>query len=432
MTEPLEMDGQEHYSGRECLQGGCGSGLFPSTCDCGGLRHASAFGLGQVWTRCDRCGVQRRMRLSAHDVGPFVRREPHSGPLRIGLIARADNRGLGNQTWELYRHLKPTRTLVASLGRRTPYDEHVARYPDARVADVSREDLFSEDDMAWLLQGCDVLICSETPYDMRVWEWAREAGIPTVLQANPEFYPYAQDPGMPCPDVVLNPTTWRLDKMPGAVHLPHPVDRARLPFRRRERALTFLHVVGHRAAADRQGTQLLMHALRHIRSRVRVVIRTQSPLPSYPMRTRVPGQVVDVVHEDVEDYWSLYDGADVLIAPRRFGGQSLPVNEAHSCGLPVIALERSPESTWPGLLRVPSSVLRHINTKGGSIPVYQCNPRDLACAIDQLAEDPALVQRLSSEADARAQAMSWDVLGPKYLGLLERLASGQPADLEVA
>ena len=35
--------------------------------------------------------------------------------MKLGLIARADNTGLGMQTWEFYRAMKPEKTLVVDI-----------------------------------------------------------------------------------------------------------------------------------------------------------------------------------------------------------------------------------------------------------------------------------------------------------------------------
>lgn len=350
--------------------------------------------------------------------------------VRLGLIARADNRGLGIQTYELYRHLQPAKTLVVRMGpQRTPYVEHVDRFPDARIADLdSAAWQLPDDAIRWLLDDVDVVLTAETPYDLRVYEWAQQTGVRTVVQANPEFWRHDLERHLPRPDLVLNPSGWRLEHMAGAVHLPHPVARDVLAYRPRDEATRFLHVAGHRTSADRQGTILLLQALRNVRTPVQVVIRTQSRLPGMPFRPRPDAAHVTIEQADLDDYATLYDDADVLIAPRRFGGQSLPVNEALACGMPAIVLDRDPDRTWGGVMTVPARRHRTLRTQGGPVEMAICDPRELARTIDRLARDPHLVQRLSASADRYADTISWDTLLPRYEEVLCNLvANGAPA-----
>lgn len=335
--------------------------------------------------------------------------------MRIGLIARADNRGLGIQTWEAWRHLRPERTLVVDMGELTPYEQHFDRYPGARRSTWVDGNLEAEA-MEWLVDGVDVVFTCETPYDFGLYDRARRRGVGTVCQINPEFWLYDRHPDLPRPDRIVSPSTWRLDEMRDVMHLPHPVARDRLPFRLRSEARTFLHVAGHPAMADRAGTKLLMHALPYIQAPVRIVVRAQHPLRHMPPRLRMPAKI-DVQVADHAEYWEPYAEADVLIAPRRYGGQSLPVNEALSSGMPVIALEREPERTWGGLLTVPAQRTRDVRAQCGTLECLGCDPEDLARLIDHLAEDPAAVQQLSNEADAYAETISWDAMLPKYLAL---------------
>lgn len=343
--------------------------------------------------------------------------------MRIGLLARADNRGLGTQTWEAYRHLQPARTLVVDMGDLTPYEQRFDRYPDCPVAHYDGTNLESGA-MEWLFAGSDVVFTCETPYDYKLYDRARERGVKTVCQVNPEFYRYQVEPRLPRPDLLVAPTTWMLNRMPGVVHLPHGVDRERLPYRQRTEAKTFLHVVGHHAMADRAGTELVYQAMCFVRAPIKLIVRTQGPLHVSPFRPHPRGADIEVIKGDIENYWDLYDGADVLIAPRRYGGQSLPMNEALSCGMPVITLDREPERSWGGVLPVAAQVNRRLRTQAGPIDCYTAHYDPLVEAIERLAAEPDQVAALSARADEHARSISWEAVKPRYLELFAGLLNG--------
>lgn len=336
--------------------------------------------------------------------------------MKLGLIVRMDNRGLGLQTWEMYRHLNPHVTVAVTMraGRMIP--EHPARYPGAFTVTYEDLRLHPFEEMLELLTTCDTVVTVETPYDHRLFPALNAAGVKSVLVGNFEFMEWVTNPNLPRPDLFIAPSTWRLDEWPeNTVYLPHPVDRERLPFVPRERVSTFLHVAGQIAMRDRPGTLIMQEAVRF--TRLPCVIRAQRKLPG--TKTGRPGRNVyphvRVLVEDVEDYPAVYHVGDALVAPRRYGGQSLPVNEALSLGMPVIALDREPErSMLPPESLVRCHVHDTIRTFGGDVEVFTAKPERVAKKMEELAHDTDLVKHLSKDADARASRMSWDVLGPKW------------------
>jgi glycosyltransferase involved in cell wall biosynthesis len=78
---------------------------------------------------------------------------------RLGLIVRMDNRGLGVQSWELYRHLRPDKTLAIEMGMWSPYvRNHPERFPDARIAPYDGHGgRLPDEAIDWLLTDVDVL-----------------------------------------------------------------------------------------------------------------------------------------------------------------------------------------------------------------------------------------------------------------------------------
>lgn len=336
--------------------------------------------------------------------------------MRVGLIARADNRGLGNQTWEFYRHMNPAKTLVVDMRHRTPHEHHFDRYPDAWA--ILRDEELNDKVWKKFCKELDVVYTAETPYEYSLYEVARDMGVRTVCHINPEFYRHGLDKSLPVPDVMAVPSTWRIEGMPGAIHLPFPVARDRLKVRYVEKVETFLHVMGHPALAERNGTDIFMTALNYVRVPMKALVTAQTRLP----RRRGHCRFVDLVvrEGDVENYWDLYQGADALVMPRKYGGQCLPINEAMSLGLPVLAPNRCPENEivpGGGLVRCrPSS--RMIRTQAGPVRLEQVDPRVLARAMEQLVQEPELVGILSKASNEKAEQMSWESLKPKYFEVL--------------
>lgn len=330
----------------------------------------------------------------------------------LGLIARGENRGLGLMCWEVYRHLQPDKVLVIDMGPRSPFQNHFDRFPYAQV--VKLEDL-DEGVMSGFLDGLDTLYTAETPYNYGLYDLAREKGVRTICHAMFEFYRHLAEPDLPRPDEVWAPSTWHLDAFgPGVPHVAVPVDRERCAFRLRTEAKTFLHIAGHRAMADRNGTQILLDALPLVQESVKVIIATQSPIA----RARRTARKVELelIHADRENYWSIYDLADVLVAPRRYGGLSLPIQEAMSCGLPIISLDVKPQNGFlPEQGLIPAKQQRRLAVQPGEITCYTADdPADLAAKIDELARTPVLVELLSGASNVEAAKLSWRVWEKRY------------------
>jgi glycosyltransferase involved in cell wall biosynthesis len=320
--------------------------------------------------------------------------------------------------------------MSSSVGSWTPFLERAEDwYPGVRSTDFNgHSGTVDEDAYRWLLTEVDVLLTAETAYDHRAWTWAREMGVRTVLVANPEFLGPDKFAGVG-PDVIVLPSPWRLSTIPGAIHVPQPVDREVFAFSPRPLGdpPRFLHVVGNRATRDRAGTDIVLDCLRFLRNRIDLTIRCQGPL-SAPQELMLRGlrrhQIPNVIRADLEDPRELYAGHDVLLAPRRYGGLSLPLNEATSCGLAILAGNREPESLiLPAEALLPVVAGREARFQGGTFRLEDVTPQSLATGIDRLVEDPGIVARLSEASDRYAASIAWPVLLPRWLEMLERTAS---------
>lgn len=335
--------------------------------------------------------------------------------MNLGLWgARADHGGLAAQTWELYRHLRPAKTMVMDLGRSGRGVADLARFPDAMVLHGT-DDHITRTDADAFLDGLDVVLIIETPYVAWFCDHARSRGVRTVLHANPEL---VRDDYSP-PDVMWLPTTWEAHRRPEATVVPHPVARDVLPFRRRTSCTVFHHIAAP-AMRDRNGTQLVLAACRHVRNPCHLIITGA--------RSRIPARVgrvtIDAHLGTVPNYWDAYPpDADVLLLPRRYAGLSLPMQEAASLGMPVVSLDLEPQRGWlaPEVL-LNCKARWDVDMVGGRFEVFDADPRELARKMDLLILEPALVERLSKQQDVWAESISWNVWQPKLQAMLDAVA----------
>lgn len=341
--------------------------------------------------------------------------------MKLGVIARAEDRGLGIQSWEAVRHLAPERVLVIDVQNPEGFAMHLDRYPGATVARLQPQGMngaLAEGLVRDWLAGLDVVFSCETLYDWRLAEWARDAGCATVVQLNPEFFQHDRN-GLPSPTAWWNPTTWRLDQLPaGTRHVPVPValDRFCNIGRRTSTAdvaLRALHVVGRPALSDRNGTELLSKAMRRTQG-VELTVASQRPTKHGA-----------VVLGEVADYWRLYDDQDVLVMPRRYGGLCLPAQEAMAAGLAVVMPGCPPNpEMWP-IVPVRWQYRGQLQVPAGMIPLAETDARDLAVVLGRLAREPGELNVWRAKADQWAREHSWEALLPLYVEELGRAADSR-------
>lgn len=339
--------------------------------------------------------------------------------MRFGIVARADDRGLGNIAMEVQRNLNPDRTLIVDMGHLARgFAMHPDRYPAESPVVTFDGGMLDESTCRRFLSGLDVVVLFETAYDPRFLDWAREEGCATAMLGMPEFW----SSSYPVPTVMWNPTRWRQEHMPpGTVVVPVPVALDRLAGPRPEAGgpLRVLHVAGHRAAHDRNGTTSLLMAARRCRGRMVLTITGQDGhLPTTRLSSNIS---LRLSPHSAADYWSIYQGHDVIVMPRRYGGLSLPVQEAMGAGLAAVMPDCSPNMDWP-VLGLPAHPHGTIRTGAGDIGMVAVSAPDLAETLDRLAGDRGELDRLRDGSDGWAAAHSWDALRPMWLAELASAA----------
>jgi glycosyltransferase involved in cell wall biosynthesis len=329
---------------------------------------------------------------------------------RAGIIGRADNTGLGVETWEFCRHI-PAKALIVSL-------EHIAEHKDLYRLNLDRFDNFkvvkgipTDDDLREFYKDIDVLFTIETPYNRRAYDIAREMGVKSILRINYEWFDNKDNP-----DLFLAPSLYHFNDLPDPKkYLPFPINREVLPFKLKKKAKKFIHIAGNmKAGHDRNGTKLFLEAIKHIKSDIEIIIKSQAPIECDDKRVRI-----DIANPN--EYWKIWEEADVYVSPRRYAGQSLPLNEAMSRGMAVIMTDMAPQNGFlPKDLLITPKEIKKLMIKQ-EIEIADIAPEDIAKAIDNIANKD--ISRYSRQSDEVAKHWSWERLKTEYLKLFKNICS---------
>lgn len=306
--------------------------------------------------------------------------------LRLGVIARSDNTGLGNQTRELVRMLNPDKVLLIDSSHFNGNAQHPEWYQDRNVLTTSRG-FASNKEVSVFLRDLDVVLSCEIFYNSSLIAMAKKKNIKTILQYNYEFLDYLNNHNLMFPDVLLSPSYWELESVKSlfsgqttVAHIPPPT--APESFLKAQRVNTskthgkILHIGGKAAIKDRNGTQTIIEAMKYVKSDITLDIRTQSYINDQS------NSKINIVYDNVVNHADMYEGYDAMALPRRYAGLCLPMNEALLSALPVFMTDISPNnSILPKEWLIPSNKIDTLMTRT-LLDVYDANPKLLAQAID--------------------------------------------------
>jgi len=121
---------------------------------------------------------------------------------------------------------------------------------------------------------------------------------------------------------------------------------------------------------------------------------------------RGPGEVVLTGGLSDPELDSVYRGASAFVYPALYEGFGLPVLEAMTRGVPVIT------STTSSLPEVAGDAAIGIDPE---------SVREIAAAIEAVAGDPALAEKLSTRGRARAERFSWEETARLTLQVYEKV-----------
>ncbi len=311
---------------------------------------------------------------------------------KLGLIAFANNGGLGAQTRRLAKMLKPERIMVVdSTGFSPNKEQNLDWYKDFDFFTCAG--FPSNKDCEKFLQNLTHVFTCENPYNFNLVWYGQKQGTKIYCQSNYEFCDNLDKPYLPVPDKFLMPSYWKIQEMEDLFgrervsYLPPPIDPAEFE-KARQVNLTrigkprFLHIIGTVASYDRNGTLDLLDSVRLTKSDFELVLRTQHSLP---MEYFLDDPRVKYEIGSVGTNAEMYEGFDALFLPRRYGGLSLTTNEALMSGLPVVMTDISPNKTLlPKEWLVDTSLMINFNARA-SINVYSVNFQKMADKIDWFA-----------------------------------------------
>ncbi len=345
--------------------------------------------------------------------------------MRLGIIVRSDNTGLGNQTRELVNMLKPNKILLIDS---TPFNKN-KQHPEwyDNYASVRSLGFPSLQQIKLFLNELDVVISCETFYDQNFVKYARRMGVKTILQYNYELFGNFAAPSLPLADILLSPSEWNIDvvkRMFGSkakvIHLPPPTDPT-LFNNVKEINLSkshnrILHIAGKKAAKDRNGTNTVLEMLQFSKADYELVIRSQTEI-----ETKVKDSRLKIEIGNPDNREDMYSGFDAMVLPRRYAGLCLPMNEALLSALPVFMTDISPNNKiLPGKWLVQSSPVGTFRTKV-RIDYYEANQRALAKTIDNYIISDNKQEQKQEAFELGFNNFAPSILIDKYLNIISHI-----------
>ena len=190
---------------------------------------------------------------------------------------------------------------------------------------------------------------AETAYNHELIAEANRRGIESYIQPNFEFCDYLIKNDLPLPTKFLAPSSWNIDALRQRFGdrvvllrpptMPEDFARARQANIGRKGRRRFLHIIGKPATGDRNGTMVLMHAMQRSRGDFELVVKCQQQLQPLLRDRRISWDF-----SPPEEQWKLYEGFDLMIMARRYGGLCLPLAESLTSGLPALMSNVSPNN----------------------------------------------------------------------------------------
>jgi len=335
-----------------------------------------------------------------------------SKEIKIGLVARCDNSGLGTLARDFYNNLPVEKSLLV-LSR---YQNDTSLF---RNSIISERGVPTLEEVDRFLEGLDVVIGFETVYNWSIFSKAKERGIKTILIP---MYEWTPEPLPVIPDLIICPSKLDYDyykqdyPKANVEYLPIPIDRKVFKFKKKKTATTFLFNNGHGGFLERNSLTELLQAISLIPLDAKFIINTQIP-PAWGIKDRrITLNIGEMTREE------LFKEGDVFIMPHKFNGLSLPIQEAMSCGMPVISTDIYPTNDYlpkEWLFEPEAMVKGRLGANTRYIDIALISPKKLAKAIEKWINQD--ISKYSEMMDKKAEEMSWKTLKPKYLNLIKKI-----------
>lgn len=346
--------------------------------------------------------------------------------MRLGIIARSDNTGLGNQTRNIVNMLKPDKILLINsrpFNENKQHPEWYAGYPCI----TTKRGFASKEEIVSFLRDLDVVFTCESFYSNLFLPLAEKRNIKTINQYNYEFLDLVNDDNERAPSMLISPSVWNLEHVKEVLgdrtqieYLPPPIDSNDFTVPRDINMLKthnrILHVAGKFASKDRNGTSSVIDMLQYSTANYELVIKSQTPIET---DCKDPRLTIDV--SNTESNSDLYSGFDAMILPRRYAGLCLPMNESLMSGLPVFMTDISPNNfILPQEWLVESNKIDKILTRMW-LDVYGANPKKLANLIDNYIESNDKENQKRKAYEIALQNFDINMLRDKYLNIINNI-----------
>lgn len=346
--------------------------------------------------------------------------------MTLGIVVRADDTGLGNQTHELVKMLDPEKILI--IDSSTFHNKNKQNYEWYKGRNVVISKGFPDNrSLTKFFDGIKVVISCETFYSKHFTILAKKKRVKTILQYNFEFLDYLSNDKLILPDVLLAPSLWRLDEVKEkfddlctVVHLPPPTDEKLFDANKKlnkNRSNKLLHIGGKAAIYDRNGTNSVIEMLNYSEQDYKLIVKTQTPLD-----IKCSDERLTILTSNEKNREDLYCGYDAMILPRRYAGLCLPMNEALMSGLPVFMTNISPNNKiLPSEWLVDSNLVKTFMART-TIDLYNADPKQLAELIDRYFSQSSLSKQKDQAFDIGYKNFSSKELKEKYIDLINNVA----------
>lgn len=302
-----------------------------------------------------------------------------------GIVCYATEQGLGRQAKSFFDNGLIDEVFVYP---HSSYTNHYEWYPNRCK---TYEEMLSKVDSVWFL---------ETPFDWKYVIQARDKGIKTVMFL---MYECSRLPYQP--DVLVGGSIMERIHFGDSIKVINVPAPKEIQWKLHKRAKTFIHNAGHGGLGGRNGTKELIEALKYTTLPFKLIIRSQFPIQCDDQRVEV--RIGDFPYE------TLFDEGDVFIYPDKFGGSCLPIQEAFSAGMAVMASDRLPLNTWlPKELLIPIKGYKKERIAEKEFDSAIVDPKDIAFQIDLFYNQD--IQKYSLAGKVWAEENSWENLKPLY------------------
>lgn len=355
--------------------------------------------------------------------------------IRCGTICYACQSGLGILAKSFYDHGIVNDAFVVEHSH---HPTQWSWYLDAPHCPIRKLEQ-NACELRRFVDGLDILLCFETPFFWPIVSYAKSKGVKTVCMpmyecslTNPpatfdEYWcpslldlRYFSEMHMPEGERVSPFETYHGVHGSVSRFTPVPVE---VEWKQRHTAKVFVHNAGHGGLKGRNGTNELVEALSFAKSPATFLIRSQEYQSDVEESLAKISSTVDVHYSSgTRDAKDLYTEGDIFLFPEKFNGLSLPLQEARAAGMLVMSVDRYPMNTWlpdGPLIPVVTTVKNRIGPPYMEFDEAVINPRMIAEKIDEFYGVD--IHEYSLNGLFWSRKMSWDVLGPKYLELLEGL-----------